>query len=46
MKDFREYKVWEKSHGLTLSVYCAAGSFPKAELFGLTSRIRRALEQN
>ena len=42
MKDFREYKVWEKSHGLTLSVYRATGAFPKAELFGLTSQIRRA----
>jgi four helix bundle protein len=42
MKDFREYKVWEKSHGLTLSVYRATGSFPREELFGLTSQIRRA----
>jgi four helix bundle protein len=42
MKDFRDYKVWEKSHGLTLSVYRATRSFPKEELFGLTSQIRRA----
>jgi four helix bundle protein len=42
MKDFREYKVWEKSHRLTLSVYRATASFPREELFGLTSQIRRA----
>ncbi|HWS54934.1 MAG TPA: four helix bundle protein [Pyrinomonadaceae bacterium] len=42
MKDFREYKVWEKSHGLALSVYRATGAFPRDELFGLTSQLRRA----
>ena len=42
MRDFREYKVWEKSHALTLEVYQATAIFPKEELFGLTSQIRRA----
>jgi four helix bundle protein len=30
-----------KSHALTLAVYQATGSFPKEELFGLTSQMRR-----
>lgn len=42
MRSFRELKVWEKSHQLTLLVYEATKSFPKEELFGLTSQIRRA----
>ena len=42
MKDFRELKVWEKAHQLTLSVYQVSHRFPKEELYGLTSQIRRA----
>ena len=41
MKDFRELKVWEKAHEMTLSAYQVTGSFPKHELFGLASQIRR-----
>jgi four helix bundle protein len=42
MKDFRELKVWEKAHQLTLAVYQATTAFPKEELYGLTSQIRRS----
>lgn len=35
-------KVWEKAHLLTLGVYRATRNFPKEELYGLTSQIRRA----
>ncbi len=42
MKDFRTLQVWEKSHHLTLAVYAATRTFPKEELFGLTSQVRRA----
>ena len=42
MKDFRKLNVWEKSHHLTLAIYKATATFPKAELYGLTSQIRRA----
>ena len=42
MKDFRQLKVWEKAHHLTLEIYRATASFPRAETYGLTSQIRRA----
>lgn len=42
MKNFRDLKVWQKSHRLTLAVYRATMAFPKEELYGLTSQVRRA----
>lgn len=42
MKNFRDLKVWEKAHLLTLDCYRSTESLPKAEIFGLTSQIRRA----
>lgn len=42
MRDFRELKIWHKAHQLTLAVYRNTANFPKEELFGLTSQIRRA----
>ena len=35
-------KVWEKAHAVTLDVYHASRTFPKDELYGLTSQMRRA----
>ena len=35
-------KVWEKSHNLALLVYKHTQPFPKQELFGITSQMRRA----
>jgi four helix bundle protein len=42
MRDFRELKVWVKAHHLTLAVYNATTMFPRDELYGLTSQIRRS----
>jgi four helix bundle protein len=42
MKDFRNLKVWEKAHQLTLKIYKVTEEFPREELYGLTSQIRRA----
>jgi four helix bundle protein len=42
MQQFRELKVWQKSHALVLSLYRLTKSFPSDERFGLTSQIRRA----
>ena len=41
MQDFRELQVWDKAHQLTLDAYLETRDFPKQELFGLTSQIRR-----
>jgi four helix bundle protein len=42
MQDFRNLKVWEKAHALTLGVYRNTKDFPNDERFGLTSQLRRA----
>jgi four helix bundle protein len=42
MQDFRNLKVWEKAHQLTLLVYRLTKNFPKEELFALTQQIRRS----
>jgi four helix bundle protein len=42
VKDFRQLKVWEKSHQLALAIYKATKEFPKEELYGLISQIRRS----
>ena len=42
MKDFRTLIVWQKAHELTLGVYAATKQFPKDELFGMTSQMRRS----
>jgi four helix bundle protein len=42
MRNFHELKVWQKAHHLTLAVYSATRSFPKEEVYGLTSQLRRA----
>jgi four helix bundle protein len=42
MRNFKELKVWEKSHKLTLMVYSATRKFPKEEIYGLTSQMRRS----
>ena len=42
MRDFRELKVWEKAHRLTLQVYRMTKNFSFDEGFGLTVQLRRA----
>ena len=42
MKDFRQLKVWERAHELALAVYKSTSNFPREELYGLTSQIRRS----
>ena len=41
-KSFRDLLVWQKAHAFTLAVYRITDSFPKHELYGLTSQLRRA----
>jgi four helix bundle protein len=42
MQDFRNIKVWQKSHLFVLEVYKATLKFPREEMYGLISQIRRA----
>src|SRR5690349_4664145 len=42
MKNFRDLKVWEKAHELALDCYSLTANFPKHEIFGIVSQIRRA----
>src|SRR5687767_11852132 len=42
LKAFRKLIVWQRAHELTLMIYKAAEKFPKYEMFGLTSQIRRS----
>ena len=39
---FQDLVVWQKSHQLVLGIYAATATYPKHELFGLTSQMRRA----
>ena len=39
---YRDLLAWKECHKLVLDVYQVTGSFPKHELYGLTSQARRA----
>jgi four helix bundle protein len=41
-KSFRDLKVWNLSLSLTTRVYAITSDFPKSEIYGLTSQMRRA----
>jgi len=41
-KRFQDVNVWKKSHELALEVYRITRTFPKEEIFALTSQMRRA----
>jgi four helix bundle protein len=41
-RSFEDLLVWQKAHSFVLTVYRLTGSFPKHEIFGLTSQFRRA----
>lgn len=41
-KRFSDLIVWQKAHQFVLDVYRLSSEFPKTEIYGLTSQIRRA----
>ena len=41
MKDFRQLTVWEKAHAMTLATYRMTADFPREELHGISSQMRR-----
>lgn len=42
IKDFYDLDAWVKAHRFVLEIYRMTGKFPKDELYGLTSQLRRA----
>lgn len=42
MRNFKELMIWERSHKLTLLIYNLTRTFPKEEIYGLASQIRRS----
>jgi four helix bundle protein len=41
MQDFRNLQVWQKAHKLVLLIYRLTADFPKDELFGLRTQLRK-----
>ena len=42
VQDFRNLEVWKRAHELVLIAYGITENFPRSEMFGLSSQIRRA----
>lgn len=42
MANYRNLIAWQKSHALALKIYKVSEKFPRYEIFGITSQIRRA----
>ena len=42
MRDFKKYEIWQMSHDFTLEIYKITSQYPKEEIYGLISQIRRA----
>lgn len=43
MHNFRELKIWQRSMDLAEVVYRTVNSFPKEEIYGLSSQLRRCI---
>jgi four helix bundle protein len=41
LSSFKELIVWQKAYDLVLKTYTATERFPRSELYGLTSQVRR-----
>ncbi|MDQ7837638.1 MAG: four helix bundle protein [Thermodesulfobacteriota bacterium] len=42
-RDYRKIKAWQLADDITVEVYNITRSFPKEEIYGLTSQLRRAI---
>jgi four helix bundle protein len=42
LKNYMDLKVWQKAYKLCINIYKLTGTFPKEELYCLTSQLRRA----
>lgn len=46
MRNYRDLQVWKKAHDLTLELYRVSQRFPREEIYGITSQMRRAAVSN
>ena len=42
MNNYKDLKLWQKSVDLAVGIYKVTNSFPKEEMYGLTSQIKRS----
>ncbi len=42
MQNFKDLVVWERAHHFTLKVYEVSRAFPKEEVYGLTSQLKKS----
>lgn len=42
-RNFKDLIVWQRAHALVLETYKLTRGFPKEEIYGLTSQLRRAI---
>ena len=42
MRNYQDLQVWTKAHALTLDLYRLSRSFPREEIYGVTSQVRRS----
>lgn len=42
MRDFTKLTIWQRSHKLCLKIYAITKNYPKEEMFGLVSQMRRS----
>ena len=42
MRNYQDLQVWSKAHSLTLDLYRMSRTFPREEIYGVTSQLRRA----
>ena len=40
--DFKTLQIWERSHSFVIDIYTVSNNFPKEEVYGLTSQLRRS----
>ncbi len=39
---YEQLRVWERAHALVLDIYGVSRKFPRSEIYGLTSQLRRS----
>ena len=42
MRDYKKHEIWSRSHKFALDIYHISKTYPKEEIYGITSQLRRA----